>query len=32
MIAKIIYAYRKDEEIYKLWTEKFDGELVIKFL
>jgi len=29
MIAKIMYSYRKDEELYTLWQEKFeDNELI----
>jgi hypothetical protein len=30
MVAKIIYSYRMDKELYELWTEKFEGvELVM---
>lgn len=33
MIAKIMYAYRKKEEIYNMWLEKFsDSELVMNEL
>jgi len=29
LIAKIIYSYRKNDDLYKLWLDKFDVDLII---
>jgi len=29
LIAKIIYSYRKNDELYKLWLDKFDIDLIV---